>query len=246
MPHLIEWLKVHQPQVMALQEIKMIESQFPYQEFSNIGYHSVCLGQPAYNGVAFLSKNEPEEVLLELPNLSTEPLQRRAMAMTYRNIRMINLYVPNGESLISPKFSYKLAWLSHFKNFISEEKKRYNKIIFMGDFNVAPQDQDVHNPKAWYGHVIVSEKERSALKSILAEGFIDIYRTLYPEGKDFSWWDYRSGAFFKNQGLRIDHIMVSENLREASLKCFIDKTPRGWTRPSDHAPIVLELEDSII
>lgn len=241
LPQLIQWIDLHKPDIIGLQEIKLIEEQFPHAVMTELGYYPALLGQKAYNGVAILARSKPQEISLELPGLSEDPLQRRALAITWRGLRIINVYVPNGESLISPKFTYKLTWLSALRKFLAHEMQHYENILIMGDFNIAPHDVDVYDPKAWQGQVLVSPAERNALEELLGMGFFDVYRCLNPEKTEFTWWDYRMGAFAKNRGLRIDHFISNKNVLGQCIQCVIDKTPRSWERPSDHAPILLEI-----
>jgi len=242
LPQLTEWAALHQPDIIALQEIKLPEEQFPHDAMADLGYDSVFLGQKTYNGVAILTRSAPQEILQELPGLSDDPLQRRAIAVTCHGLRIINVYVPNGESLLSPKFTYKLTWLKALRNFLEAQMQHYEHVLVMGDFNIAPSDVDVYDPQAWQGHVLVSAAERDALAEILQMGFFDIYRALNIDTTEFTWWDYRAGAFYKNRGLRIDHFLGNQSVLKQCLRCFVDKDARAWTRPSDHAPILLELE----
>ncbi len=236
--HVLEWLDEHQPDVLALQEIKLMEDQFPAEEFVKRGYSFVASGQKAYNGVAIISKNKIEDVVFDLPGPS-DP-QRRVLAVTVKDMRIINLYVPNGEHVTSEKYTYKLNWLNNLKTFLQTEIVQHPKAIMLGDFNIAPEELDVHNPKRWLGKVLFSDPERQALRDILQIGFHDCFRLLSPLERDFSWWDYRLQAFEKNMGCRIDHIFASSPLSTFCSHCFIDKKPRALLRPSDHAPVIAE------
>jgi exodeoxyribonuclease-3 len=183
------------------------------------------------------------DVVSDIPDLLADP-QRRVLAANYGDLRVINLYVPNGGSLDSEKYPYKLDWLSKVKKYIHNELKKHKKLVVLGDFNVAPHDLDVHDPVAWQGNVLVSGPERKALQEILDLGLVDSYRALYPEEVAFSWWDYREAAFRRNRGLRIDLILLSQFLMDDCLLASVDKTPRGWEQPSDHTPIIVELKQS--
>jgi exodeoxyribonuclease-3 len=236
--HVLEWLTTHPVDILAIQETKLLDSDFPVSEINQAGYHVAFSGQKTYNGVAILSRQPMTDVLTDIVGFADH--QRRILAATIDNIRILDLYVPNGESIESEKYIYKMNWIQNIQSFIQNELKRYPKLIVLGDFNIAPEEQDVHDPKAWEGSVLFSEKERAALQGLMALGLKDCFR-LHPQPeKSFSWWDYRMNAFKRNRGLRIDHILASHNLSEKCTKCFIDKTPRDWERPSDHAPVVAE------
>ncbi len=234
--HLLTWLSQEQPDVVALQEIKLENKDFPIAEISQAGYHAVFNGQKAYNGVALLSKQPLEKIEIALPNFIDD--QRRVLAATLNDVRIINLYVPNGASVESDKYIYKLEWLRQLHHYLQMQLLLYPKLIVLGDFNIAPEDRDVRDPKAWEGGILVSELERAALQAIMAEGLLDSFRLFEQGDKFYSWWDYRMNAFRRNLGVRIDHILISNALRAQCDSCYIDKTPRAWERPSDHAPII--------
>jgi exodeoxyribonuclease-3 len=236
LPHVLQWLLSEQPDVLVLQELKMLTEDFPLEEIRKAGYEAIVNGQKTYNGVAILFKHTAENVVTELPGF--EDLQRRVLAATLQGVRIVNLYVPNGESLASDKYQYKLRWLSHLRTFLQEESKKYPNMIILGDFNIAPNDCDVHNSAAWAGQVLCSDLERAELQAILQLGFEDCFRKHEPTEKAYSWWDYRLNAFKRNMGLRIDLILASISLAKHCHECVIDKTPRAWERPSDHAPVV--------
>jgi len=236
LPHVLAWLSANKPDVIALQEIKMPTEDFPYDEIKEAGYHAAVSGQKTYNGVAILSRKESTDIITDMPGLDDH--QRRVLAATVDSIRILNLYVPNGESVGSEKFQYKLHWLSKLDLFLKQELKKYPKLIVLGDFNIAPANIDVHDPALWDGHVLFSEQERKAFQAILAVGFVDCFRHLSPDAVEYSWWDYRMNAFKRKMGLRIDHILASAALDCKA--CFIDKGPRALERPSDHAPVVAE------
>lgn len=231
----LEWLEGEQPDVLGLQEIKMQTDDFPVDAFKELGYFSAVDGQKTYNGVALLSKTEVQEVQRSIPGLDDE--QKRAIAGTFDGNRVINLYVPNGQSVGSEKYEYKLGWLRALKGWLREELERHEKLIVLGDFNIAPDDRDVHDPEEWRGKILCSEGEREALQEIVDLGLQDSFRLFdQPEGA-FSWWDYRAAGFRRNRGLRIDLLLVSDAVARTCEASKIDKEPRMLERPSDHAPV---------
>jgi exodeoxyribonuclease-3 len=232
----LNWIETFKPDILALQEIKLEDAFFPLDVFTQMGYHAIYNGQKTYNGVAILSLSKPENVLKDIEDF-TDP-QRRIIAATYQGIRVINLYIPNGESLKSPKFPYKLDWLDQVSRFLHQQLQQYTHVVVLGDFNIAPENQDVHNPTLWEGRVLFSEAERSIFKKWLAIGLHDSFRLFTQPEKSFTWWDYRALAFRRNHGLRIDHILVSTALKEFCTRCVIDKEARKVERPSDHAPVI--------
>lgn len=238
LPQVLAWLADMKPDVLALQEIKMPDEDFPVAAIEDAGYSVVFSGQKTYNGVAILSKHKAEDIVTELPGLD-DP-QRRVLVATIDGIRILDIYIPNGESTTSEKYQYKLNWLKHLDVFLKHELKKYPKMVVLGDFNIAPEEKDVHDPKAWEDSVLFSQPERKAFQDMLSIGFDDCFRLITPEDKVFSWWDYRMNAFRRGLGLRIDHILTSKPLSEACINCFIDKAPRAWERPSDHAPVLAE------
>ncbi|MBE9563058.1 MAG: exodeoxyribonuclease III [Proteobacteria bacterium] len=231
LPQLLDWLEINKPDIMALQETKVTDDLFPVAEIEASGYKVIFAGQKTYNGVAILSKQTAKDIVTDLPNLD-DP-QRRVLGATYKDIRVLNLYVPNGTSLDSDKYQYKLNWLKQLYNYTQIAIKQHDKLIILGDFNIAPTDDDVYDPKVWVNRIIVSPKERAALQSLLDLGLRDCFRLFEQDG--FSWWDYRHGGFQRNHGLRIDLILASSGLNCTT--CKIDTTPRGSERPSDHAPV---------
>ncbi len=243
LPQVLEWLAATQPDLLALQELKMPTEDFPFDELKKAGYEAIVNGQKTYNGVAILYRNVvPENVVIDFPELQ-DP-QRRVVAATFNGVRLLNLYVPNGESVESAKYQYKLNWLEHLKLFLQNEIKQYPKMIVVGDFNIAPHNEDVHDPVGLAGRILLSEPERAAFQNILQIGFQDCFRLHIQPEKSFSWWDYRLNAFKRNLGLRIDLILASHELAKQCQRCVIDKTPRGWERPTDHAPVVAEFENN--
>lgn len=238
LPHVLEWLATHQPDVFALQEIKLQDPDFPIEDIKTAGYQAYYSGQKTYNGMAILSRLPGGDVLTDIPGMS-DP-QRRILAVTIEDVRILNLYVPNGESVTSDKYPYKLNWLQSMRDFLKQELEKYPKLVVLGDFNIAPEAEDVHDPAVWEGRVLFSEPERAALREMLALGLKDCFR-LHPQPeKSFTWWDYRMNGFKRNLGLRIDHILASQALSAACTRCYIDKTLRALERPSDHAVVVAE------
>lgn len=240
LPHVLDWLMHSQPDILALQETKIPDPDFPVAAIQEAGYEIVFSGQRTYNGMSILSKQKGVEVLTDFPDFD-DP-QRRVLCLTVGGIRIINLYVPNGESVTSAKYQYKLLWLKTLILFLKQELKKHSQIIILGDFNIAPEEIDVHDPKAWVGQVLFSEAERALFREILQLGFVDCFRLHAPHEKAFSWWDYRLNSFKRNLGLRIDHILSSSALASHCVAAYIDKTLRALERPSDHAPVVAEFE----
>lgn len=241
LPHVLQWLAAAKPDVLALQETKLPDPDFPVAEINQAGYECVFSGQKTYNGMAFLTKKTGANLVTDLPGLN-DP-QRRVLGMTFDNIRVLNLYIPNGESVGSEKYSYKLNWLKHLDQFLKQELEQHANFIILGDFNIAPEEPDVHDPKLWQGQVLFSEKERDAFRGMMKLGFKDCFRLHEQPEKSFTWWDYRLNAFKRNMGLRIDHILVSSKFTGQCQRCYIDKTPRTWERPSDHTPVVAEFTE---
>jgi exodeoxyribonuclease-3 len=239
--HVVNWLNENKPEVLALQELKLEDKDFPMDVFKELGYHICCFGQKTYNGVGFLSTIKPETVFKNMPGF--EDVQSRVLAATFNDVRVINVYVPNGNAVDSERYHYKLEWLAALADFVKAELAQHPKLILLGDFNVAPADEDVHDPVAWEGGVLVSPPERAAYQEILACGLHDAFRLTPQPEKSFSWWDYRRMGFRRNAGLRIDLILISAGLLPHSKSVIIDKAPRKWERPSDHTPVVIELGD---
>jgi exodeoxyribonuclease-3 len=239
--HLRDWLAAAAPDIVALQETKMEDVKFPRDEIRELGYHAVFSGQKTYNGVAILAREEPRDVVTDVAGL-VDP-QRRILAATVGALRIVNLYVVNGQAVGSEKYAYKLDWLTKVRAFIQDELTRHPRMIVMGDFNIAPEDRDVHDPDAWREQILCSTPERNALRELLALGLHDSFRFFEEGAGHFSWWDYRQAAFRRNLGLRIDLILASEALRSRCRGVSIDRVPRTWERPSDHTPVVLDLAD---
>ena len=236
MPHLKDWLAANPMDVVALQETKLADPDFPREEIEALGLHVAFSGQRTYNGVALLSASEPADVVAGIPGFADE--QKRVLAATIGGVRVIDVYVPNGQAVGSDKYDYKLRWFAALRDYVSAELARHPRLVVLGDYNVAPEDRDVHDPKAWEGQVLASAPERAALRALLETGLEDCFRRFEQPEKSFSWWDYRMMAFRRNAGLRIDLILASAPLAEACTECRIDKTPRRLERPSDHAPVV--------
>lgn len=238
LPHVQTWMLDVKPDVLVLQEIKMPSEDFPHDVFAEMGYKSVVSGQRTYNGVAVLSRLEATDIVTDIPGLD-DP-QRRILCTTINGVRILDLYVPNGESVVSEKYKYKLDWLAKVDAYLKSELKQHSRMVVLGDFNIAPSDIDVHDPKAWENSVLCSQLERQAFQNMLQIGFKDCFRQLAPDEQVYSWWDYRMNAFRRNNGLRIDHILASDDLFSTCKSCHIDKAPRKWERPSDHAPVIAE------
>lgn len=238
LPHVLDWLEREQPDVLAVQETKTEDAKFPMAELAEAGYRAVYSGQKTYNGVAVLSRAEPVDPLTDPPALD-DP-QRRILAVTVAGVRIVDLYVPNGSEVGSDKYQYKLAWLATVRDWLRAELERHPRLVVLGDFNVAPEDRDVHDPDAWREKILCSTPEREAFRSLLDLGLSDAFRRFEQPDRSFSWWDYRMNGFRRNLGLRIDHILISSALCEPCLSCRIDKEPRRLERPSDHAPVIAE------
>ena len=236
LPHLAEWLAASPVDAIGLQELKLPDEQFPRAEIEALGLHAVHYGQKTYNGVAILARQAPSEITMGIPG-DDDP-QRRIIAATVGGLRLINVYVPNGQEVSSEKYAYKLAWLERLRAWLAIELARHPRLVIVGDFNIAPEDRDVHDPAKWEGSVHVSEPERKALAAITALGFVDLFRRFEQAPATFSWWDYRMGAFRRNHGLRIDLVLASKALAAHCKSCSVDRSPRAWERPSDHAPVV--------
>jgi len=235
----LQWLVDHKPDVMALQETKVTDENFPLEAIRQVGYQAVYSGQKTYNGVAILSKLPATKVISDFPTFGDQ--QRRVLAATIKNVRVLNLYVPNGGTVESDKYLYKLDWLTHLNRYVQQQLTQYQKFVVLGDFNIAPADIDVHDPELWKDSVLCSDKERAALKKLLYLGLVDVYRYLN-EGAEYTWWDYRQAAFRRNMGLRIDLILANKGFASDFTRVVIDKLARKWKRPSDHAPVLAELK----
>lgn len=242
LPQVLQWLETAKPDLLGLQETKLTDEKFPQTEIEAAGYNVIFSGQKTYNGVAVLSrlKAAPEDVITDLPGL--EDHQRRVLGATYGDLRFLNLYVPNGQAVGSDKFAYKLDWLTRLAGYLEDQLQQHANLVVVGDFNIAPEDRDVYDPKAWSGSILCSEPERAAFRELLDLGLNDTFRQFQQEDNTFSWWDYRQAAFRRNMGLRIDHILASRAMSECCNSSAVDKEPRRWERPSDHAPVVAEFK----
>jgi exodeoxyribonuclease-3 len=235
-----DWLAANPVDVIALQETKLQDAEFPQGEIEALGMRVVFSGQRTYNGVAILAKQEPTDVVAGIPGFADE--QKRMLAATVAGVRVIDVYVPNGQVVGSEKFEYKLRWLDALRAYVATELERHPRLIMLGDYNIAPEDRDVHDPRAWEGSVHVSEPERAALRSLLAVGLEDCFRRFEQPEQSFSWWDYRMMAFRRNAGLRIDLILASTELAKKCAESRIDKAPRKLERPSDHTPVLARFD----
>jgi exodeoxyribonuclease-3 len=231
-----DWLASESPDVFALQETKIRDEDFPADAFREQSYEVSFSGQSAYNGVALIARTPITDVVTGIDGFDDQ--QRRVLAATVGGVRIWNLYVPNGQSVGSDKYQYKLGWLAALRKTIAGELGRHERCVLLGDFNVAPEDRDVHDPEAWRGQVLCSEPERAALRGLLDLGLSDVFRNFEQDEKSFSWWDYRQGAFRRNRGLRIDLILANAALASRCTESRIDKGPRKHERPSDHAPVI--------
>ncbi|WP_418316392.1 exodeoxyribonuclease III [Piscinibacter sakaiensis] len=241
LPQVLDWLAAHPVDVIGLQETKLIDDKFPQAELEAAGYQVQRFGQATYNGVALLSRQSASDVVRNLPGFD-DP-QARVLTATVDGVRVINAYFPNGQAPDSPKFAYKMAWLDALRGFVAEQLTHYPQLVLLGDFNIAPEDRDVHDPVAWAGQIHCTAEERQHFEGLLGTGLCDAFRLFEQPPKSWSWWDYRMLAFRKNQGLRIDHILVSPALKPRVRSCTIDKLPRKNERPSDHAPVWVEIAD---
>ncbi len=237
--HLTDWLHSAQPDVVCLQELKLEDAKFPRDELTAVGYASAFSGQKTYNGVAILARSPLEDVQMGIPGFVHE--HKRVIAATVGGVRIVCLYAPNGQSLDSDKYQYKLQWYAALREWLREELARHPQLAVLGDLNIAPEDRDVHDPKAWEGQIHVSEPERAAFRALLDLGLKDAFRLFEQAEKAFSWWDYRMLGFRRNAGLRIDFILLSPALVSRCTACSIDKAPRRLERPSDHTPVIVDL-----
>lgn len=239
LPHLIAWLARHGPDVVALQETKVPDAQFPRAEIEAAGYRVACAGQKGYNGVALLARPPVEVLDTSLPGIDDG--QRRLLAARVGTLTVVNVYVPNGAAVGTDKYDYKLMWLDRLQEYLAGLLRKRTPLVVLGDFNIAPEDRDVHDPQAWEGSVMVSGPERERLRRLLALGLCDLFRLHGGEAAGFTWWDYRGAAFRRNHGLRIDLVLAGQDLARLCRACTVDREPRGWDRPSDHAPVVADI-----
>ena len=242
LPQLTDWLQANPLDIVALQETKLVDADFPVDAIAALGYHVAFSGQKTYNGVATLSRSPLSDVITALPGFADE--QKRVLAATTGGLRIINIYVPNGQATGSEKYAYKLGWLAALAEFLQAELATHTQLLVLGDFNIAPEDRDVHDPLAWADSVLVSPPERAALARLTALGLSDIFRRFDQPAQSFSWWDYRQGGYRRNLGLRIDLMLASASLAARCRSCRIDREPRAWERPSDHAPCMASFDIS--
>ncbi|MEO1201583.1 MAG: exodeoxyribonuclease III [Pseudomonadota bacterium] len=238
LPQVLDWLKTHQPDALVLQEIKQVTEAFPADELSAAGYQSIASGQKTYNGVAVIARQAPSDPVTDFPGFD-DP-QRRILASTVDGVRIVNLYVPNGSEVGSEKYAYKLSWLDALHGFLEGELASHDKLVVLGDFNIAPKDEDIYDAEKWGEGILASPAERAALTKVMGLGLSDVFRKFEQPEKTFSWWDYRAAGFRRNAGLRIDLILTSDAMTAACETSYVDREPRGWERPSDHTPVVAE------
>jgi exodeoxyribonuclease III len=239
LPHVLTWCEQAGPDILALQETKLEDARFPFEALAEAGYLCLSNGQKTYNGVALLARSEGVDVVREMPGMD-DP-QRRVLAASYGDLRVVNVYVVNGQAVGSEKFEYKLRWLQALHAWLAEEIRQHPKLVVLGDFNIAPDDRDVHDPAAWHEKILCSTPEREALQGLLDLGLHDSFRLFEDGPGHYSWWDYRQAGFRRNLGLRIDLVLVSEALRDAVSAAAIDREPRTWERPSDHTPVLASI-----
>jgi len=238
LPHVLDWLGRNPVDVLALQETKLTDDKFPAAALEAAGYRAHFIGQKTYNGVALLVRlaTPASDIVPDIPGLEDD--QKRVLSATVDGVRVVCVYVPNGQSVGTDKYAYKLRWMSALKDWLAGELAAHPKLVVLGDFNVAPEDRDVHDPKAWEGQVLVSIPERDALNAIASIGLSDAFRLFDQAPKSFTWWDYRMLGFQKGRGLRIDHVLVSAPMKAVCTACSIDRDERKRKQPSDHAPVV--------
>lgn len=239
LPQVVDWLRAQRPDVLALQETKCPDADFPTLEIEEAGYHAVYAGEKTYNGVALLTRAKAVDVEENLPGAPDQA--RRFICATVDGLRVASVYVPNGSEVGSEKYAYKLDWFRALAAWTGAELRRHEWLVVLGDFNVAPEDRDVHDPEAWREQVLCSTPEREALRAVIDAGLVDALRAVDDSAGVYSWWDYRMNAFKRDRGLRIDHILVSTALAGSITACAVDRAPRALERPSDHAPVWLEV-----
>ncbi len=242
LPQVLDWLAAHGPDVLVLQETKLTDDKFPHQAFGDAGWQVQWFGQKTYNGVALVSREPAADVVRNIPGFDDE--QARVIAGSVAGLRVIGAYFPNGQEPGSEKFAYKMRWQDALREWVRAELAAHPQLVLMGDFNVAPEDRDVHDPVAWAGQIHCTPEERAQFQGLLGLGLHDAFRLFEQPPRSWSWWDYRNLAFRKNQGLRIDHVLVSDALRPRVAACTIDKAPRRNERPSDHAPVLVTLGET--
>ncbi len=239
LPQVLDWAAKQQPEVICLQETKLENGKFPAADVQAAGYSALFNGQKTYNGVAILARAAAADAVTAIPGFADE--QKRVLAATIGDVRIICAYVPNGESVESDKYQYKLKWLAAFRDWLKAELAQHPRLAVLGDYNIAPEDRDVHDPVAWEGKVLFSAPERAAFEGMIGLGLKDAFRLFEQPERSYSWWDYRMNAFRRKMGMRIDHILLSEALAKSCTACTIDIEPRKNERPSDHAPVVADI-----
>jgi exodeoxyribonuclease-3 len=242
LPNVIRWLEQTKPDVLCMQETKCSDDKFPREELEKLGYECLMFGQQSYNGVAILSRGSCDVVQRGYPDDQDPAIQSRLLAATVSGIRIVNVYIPNGERVGSEKYQFKLNWLQRLRAYLDMHYDKNSPVLLCGDFNVAPEERDVHDTRLWQGRIMFSQTERDAIQNIKEWGFTDAFRTHVEAGGQYTWWDYRAGAFRRNLGLRIDHVWISDPLVPHNIRTWIDPEPRKWERPSDHAPVVAEFK----
>jgi exodeoxyribonuclease III len=241
LPHVLDWLRDNPVDVLCLQETKQEDTKFPYDDLKAAGYHAIHHGQKTYNGVAILSCHAMSNIEHGMAGFEDE--QARVISATINGVRVICVYIVNGQAVDSEKYEYKMRWLEALQNWLAGELQKYPNLVLLGDYNIAPDDRDCHDPAAWIGQILVSPREREAFEKLITLGLHDSFRLFEQPEKSFSWWDYRMMGFRRNFGMRIDHILVSDALKNKAESCVIDKAPRKLERPSDHTPVVLTLSN---
>lgn len=240
LPQVLQWLTDNPVDVLCLQETKLTDDKFPAAEIEAAGYQVAFSGQKTYNGVAILSRHPITDMVKNNPLFADD--QQRIIAATIEDVRIVCAYIPNGQAVDSDKYRYKLEWLEALRNWLEQEHQAHPNLALLGDYNIAPEDADVYDPVAWEGAILCSDAERAAFDRLLNLGLKDAFRMFPQEPKSFSWWDYRRLGFRLNKGLRIDHILLSEQLAQRCSACSIDRIPRKWEQPSDHTPVIATLE----
>lgn len=240
LPQVLDWLAANPVDVLALQELKLTDDKFPFEDFHKAGYHAASFGQKTYNGVALLSRTPLSGVVRNIPGFEDE--MARVISADVADLRVVGAYFPNGQEPGSDKFAYKMRWLDALRDWLGDELSRHPKLVLMGDFNITFDDLDVWDPVGLKETIHCTEEERVHLRALIALGLHDSVRLFPQPEKNYSWWDYRNMAFRRKQGLRIDHILISDALKAQATACAIDVAPRRNERPSDHAPVVLELQ----
>lgn len=243
LPHVLQWLQANPVDVLALQELKQTEDKFPFEALREAGYEAVMLGQKTYNGVALLTRSGCTDVVRNMPGLDDDSARviTATVDSAHGPVRVVNGYFVNGEAPESDKFQYKMRWLDALQGWVGSQLEQHERLVLLGDFNIVPEDRDSYDPQGLAGTILHTDAERAHFRALLDLGLVDSFRLFEQPEASYSWWDYRRLAYQKNRGLRIDHILVSPPLAQQAAACSIDRAPRKWERPSDHAPVTLEL-----